>query len=212
MLMIVQYQNPRKFLTTASSRMHRKPNGKRKFPTIQQRYSCNICGLDFAQTQGVTRHQRKAHQRGSLCRICNDFRWSRPYQLTNHLKSQHPDIHLPPALLTEVTKRRRRATLTRSHHIRRQQASPPTTPQPPTPPLPTAFELMHISSPSVSRVAFDPQHKTIVPASKNVTRIYEDARELEVALFDAHVAFLSTEGFSPPLNTVTNAVGIPLCV
>ena len=193
MLTNAQYQNPRKSLTAASSRMHRKPNGRRKTSTSPKRFPCNICGLDFAQTQGVTRHQRRAHQPSSLCWICNEFRWSRPYQLTDHLKSQHPDIHLPPSLLTAVTKRRRRATLTRSRFVRRQQTLPPTMPQPPTPPLPTGLELIHISSPSVSCVAYDPQHKPILPASK------------EVELFDARVAFLFTEGYPQPPNAVANA-------
>ena len=82
------------------------PDGKRG--ASQGRYLCSICGLDFAQKQGVTRHHRDVHE-ASSCTLCPDFKWHRPHQLKKHLEEKHPDVDLP-ASLGEVTRSRRKAT------------------------------------------------------------------------------------------------------
>jgi hypothetical protein len=93
------------------------PDGKRG--ASQGRYSCSICGLDFAQRQGVTRHHRDVHEVSS-CTHCPDFKWYRPHQLRKHLEEKHPDIDLP-ASLGEVTRSRRKATKI-ENRLRRQRA------------------------------------------------------------------------------------------
>jgi hypothetical protein len=87
-------------------------------------FPCDKCAKKYTKLQGVTRHQREAHEI-SLCPICNDFRWKRRHQLTKHLKEQHPDINLD-ATLCEVTSCRREATMNKKH-LQQQQASPPAT-------------------------------------------------------------------------------------
>jgi hypothetical protein len=159
----------------ASSRSPLKPS--------EDRYRCSICGSDFAQKRGVTRHHRDVHE-VSLCLHCSGFEWHRRHQLKEHLEEQHPDVHVPAAL-AEATRYRRRATM-----IKRRMHFPPAIeyyrwswgehlPQPLTPPLPPVLEV------------------TLG------TRRREYARELES--FDAtyaHVAFSSTEERAPPPNAV----------
>lgn len=206
--MNVRYQNPRKSLTTATSKINRKRNGKRKIPTSQKRFWCNICGLDFSQRRGVRRHHRDKHE-VSLCLHCDGFEWHRRDKLEEHLKEYHPDVHLAAAL-EEATRFRYRATLTenRMHgpgrQIWGQRASPSViefdrrslgkhVPQPlkAEPPLPPVLELTHNSSPDFT-----------TPTITNVSPIHDCAREL--ALFDAYclLAFHSLEGFAPPPNAV----------
>lgn len=206
MLMNIQYQNERKSFTASSSKIHRKPNGKRESPTSQKRFPCNICGLDFSQRRDVRRHHREKHE-VSLCPHCSGFEWHRRHQLEEHLKEYHPDVHLAAAL-AEATSYRLRATLTENRilgpgrQIWGQRASPPVIeydqhnfgehlPQPLKPPLPPVLELTHNSSPEFKR-----------PTIMNVTRRHDCARE--VALFDAKFlsALHSTQGFIPPPNSV----------
>ncbi|KAF8496818.1 hypothetical protein F5888DRAFT_367273 [Russula emetica] len=133
--------------TAASSRSPRKPS--------EGRYGCSICGLHFAQKRGVTRHYRDVHElEVSLCLHCSGFEWRRRHQLKEHLKEQHPDIHLLAAL-AEATRYRRRATIIRNR-LQGQQAFPPATEydrsrwgghllQPLTPPLPPVLEVTNVT-------------------------------------------------------------------
>lgn len=89
--------------------------------TPKRLFPCDKCNKQYAQPQGVTRHQREAHEI-TLCMICNDFKWSRRYQLAKHLKERHPGINLD-ATLCEVTSCRREATMNKKQ-LRQQQAPP----------------------------------------------------------------------------------------
>ncbi|KAI0296864.1 hypothetical protein BC826DRAFT_188089 [Russula brevipes] len=62
-----------------------------------KRYSCNICGKRYAQSQGVRRHQRETH-RANLCTYCYAFEWGRPYRFKEHLEKEHPNVDLNVAL------------------------------------------------------------------------------------------------------------------
>jgi hypothetical protein len=145
----------------------------------EDRFRCNICGLDFAQRQGVTRHYREVHE-DSLCLHCEGFVWHRRHQLRVHLEERHPDVHLHTAL-AEATRRRRRATI--KNRIQGQQY------------FPTAIEYDR------SRWGEHlPQPLTPLPQA---ARRREYAFEL--TLFDttyAYVAFSSTESHVPPPNAV----------
>jgi hypothetical protein len=146
-----QSQNSGNGPMAASSRSPLKPS--------EDRYRCSICGSDFAQKRGVTRHHRDVHE-VSLCLHCSGFEWHRRHQLKEHLEEQHPDVHVPAAL-AEATRYRRRATM-----IKRRMHFPPAIeyyrwswgehlPQPLTPPLPPVLEVTHVSSPAVSCVAYE---------------------------------------------------------
>ena len=95
-----------------------QPDENRGAP--EGRYWCGICGRNYIQRQGVTRHQRDVHE-VSLCMHCRSFKWRRRHQLKEHLEEQHPDVDLAAAL-DEITRTRRKATKIKSH-LRRQRAS-----------------------------------------------------------------------------------------
>jgi hypothetical protein len=85
-------------------------------------FPCGICNKKYSQPQGVIRHQREVHEGKRLCPNCDDFTWSRPYQLTKHFKEQHPHSNLDP-ILCDVTRRRREDSMNKKR-LRQQQASP----------------------------------------------------------------------------------------
>jgi hypothetical protein len=135
------------------------------------RYRCTICGLGYAQAQGLTRHHRETHE-ASLCTRCNDFKWGRPYRYKEHLKKRHPDID-PNVALEEATKTRRR-TVFNTKGSPRQRASPSTAIHdrwgrvetglnPSLPPPGTVVGIAPISPPSMSD--YDPHPG---PAEKTV--------------------------------------------
>jgi len=78
----------RKGSAVGSSVSSRQATGIRRTP---KGHSCNICGKRYAQSQGVTRHQRETH-RASLCMYCNTFKWGRPYRYKAHLEKEHPHV------------------------------------------------------------------------------------------------------------------------
>ncbi|KAI0296870.1 hypothetical protein BC826DRAFT_188400 [Russula brevipes] len=78
----------RKGFAVVSPVSSRQATGIRRTP---KRHSCNICGKRYAQSQGVTRHQRETH-RASLCMYCNAFKWGRPYRYKAHLEKEHPHV------------------------------------------------------------------------------------------------------------------------
>lgn len=138
-----QRQDLKKGRTAASSRSFSKP--VKAPPTRKRREDrprCSICGLDYKQKSGVTRHHRDVHE-VSLCLLCNGFEWHRRHRLREHLEEEHPDVHVPAAL-AEATRYRRRATMIKSRQ-QGQQASPPA-------------------------IAYDPQHEPTMPATMNLRR------------------------------------------
>jgi hypothetical protein len=76
-------------LAAAISRPSLRPGKKRGAP--QGRHSCSICKLDYAQPQGLTRHQREKHK-ARLCMYCREYSWARPYLFKEHLLRRHPGI------------------------------------------------------------------------------------------------------------------------
>lgn len=83
-----------------------RPGEKRQ--VSQGRYSCSICKLDYAQPQGLTRHQCEKHK-ARLCIYCREFTWGRPYLFRKHLVKRHPGID-PDAAIDEAPRIRRSAT------------------------------------------------------------------------------------------------------
>jgi hypothetical protein len=158
--------------------------------TSKSLFSCNKCDKQYTQPQGVTRHQREAHEI-SLCPICNNFRWSRRYQLTKHLKGKHPDINLD-ATLFKATRCRRKATK-KKRRPQQQQASPPAIERDRRShrhgePLPRSLmhtlsavaNDSHVSLPAISSMAYDLQPEDADKPVASCRR--EDARGLD--LFD----------------------------
>jgi len=83
-------------------------------PRVSQgRYSCSICKLDYAQPQGLTRHQCEKHK-AKLCIYCREFTWGRPYLFRKHLVKRHPGID-PDAAIVEAARTRRSATIRRGY-------------------------------------------------------------------------------------------------
>ena len=154
-----------------SSRSSRRPGRERGAPP--GRYRCNICGLNYAQQQGVTRHHRDTHE-VSLCTHCRDFEWHRPHQLKRHIEEQHPDVDLP-ASLAEATRSRRKATRIKNN-LRGQRVSPTIEHdlwgcvEPPprlSMPLPAVAKIPPVSLPEntdMSVVDYDMQFESAEPA------------------------------------------------
>ncbi len=200
-------QNLGKCPSAASSRSPLRPDEGREASPGRDRYWCSICGRDFAQKRGVTRHHRDVHEVSS-CLHCSDFEWHRRPELKEHIEEQHPDIHVSAAL-AEATRRRRIYTIIQKR-LQGQNGSPPaieydgsswgeSPPQPPTPPLASVLEAAPVSSPAMSCAAYDPQPEPTEPTT--TTRGHEYPCEL--ASLDAayaHVAFSSTEEHTSPPN------------
>jgi hypothetical protein len=180
--------------------MHKKL--KRIFP-------CDECDKKYTQRQGVTRHQRESHGKKNLCPNCNDFRWNRRYQLTKHLKDQHPGIDLKVTLY-EATRCRREATMNR-RHLRQQQASPTVEcdrrsygeplPRSPMHTLPTVAKDSHVSLHAMLPMAYDshPEHHAERPVTSCKR---EDARGFDLfgANTNAPSASSSAEERFQPVN------------
>jgi hypothetical protein len=142
----------------------------------QGRYSCSICNLDYAQPQGLTRHQYEKHK-ARLCIYCREFAWGRLYLFRKHLLKRHPGID-PDAAVDEAARARRGSAIRRRY--------------PPLPqvPIPTpkcngwdrAESRSHLSQPTSSparpstvtrlspvflpEIAYDSQSESIEPALK----------------------------------------------
>ncbi len=178
--------------TTVPPRSLLQPNEKRGTP--QGRYWCRICGRDFAQPQGVTRHHRDTHEAG-LCIYCGVFKWGRPYRLREHIKKKHPGLH-PDVALEEAAETRYGVTNntkyfpqpcalpSTSEHTRLDCAetqrlcpsSPPGAMVNVAPGSPPAMSM-----PSASN---NPPATSAVPILKKCK--LEDARELFELLYDTH--------------------------
>jgi len=78
----------------SASRYPRRPAGTRA--ARNGPYSCNVCGKQYTQQQGLWRHHREKHNPG-LCDYCGIFRWGRPYLYKRHLQKKH-GVNLDAAL------------------------------------------------------------------------------------------------------------------
>ena len=115
-----QSQKPGEGSAMVSPRSSLRSNRKRQIP--QGRYRCT-CGRDYAQPQGLTRHQRETHEAG-ICMYCHAFAWGRPYRFGEHIKKEHPGVD-PDVALEEATnsKTRRRITIDTDTNVFPQCAS-----------------------------------------------------------------------------------------
>ena len=148
-----QFQQMRKGRVATSSRSS-QPQADVHDPPRRQ-HMCNICGKEYAQRQGLTRHHRAKHE-ASLCIHCHEFKSGRPYlrRLREHLERQHPEVD--PNAAVEVVKRNgRRAT----YLARGPAPSYPITAHVPTPaPHVTGFRssLIHVTT------TIDPSRPTYI--------------------------------------------------
>jgi len=157
----IQSPQTTKKRATASSRSSGRPTGAHKAP--KQSYTCTICGEEYAQMQGFTRHYRTKHHPSS-CLLC-DFKWGRPEHYRNHLTKRHGlDVGVVDGILGKPAGSRRRSTI-----IGRdlpQNVSPPaikhdrqTQPKPRQrrlmPPLSSVTKITHVPSAFLSTEALD---------------------------------------------------------
>jgi hypothetical protein len=175
--------------------------------TPKSLYPCEKCDKQYTQRQGVTRHQREAHE-NNLCPICKDFRWGRRYQLAKHLEKQHPGINVD-ATLDGATRCRRAAAMNKKPQ--QQQASPPALecdrrshgerlPRSLVHTPPAVAKDSRVSPPATLSMAYDPRPED---AEKPVTSCNrEDARWLDSFDPTAIVpsASSSTEEWPRPVN------------
>jgi hypothetical protein len=75
----------------------------RKAP--RRRYLCEDCDKEYAQLQGLNRHQRETHE-PEICIYCGTFEWGRLYIFRKHLKDKHPELNTDTALETATGTRR----------------------------------------------------------------------------------------------------------
>jgi hypothetical protein len=112
------YQKSRKKGEVESLHWSGRPTNIRK--ACIRRFSCDDCGAEYAQPQGVKRHYRAKHDPRS-CVYCG-AKWSRPYQHRDHLEKHHPDVD-PDLVLGKAAESRRRSAFPPRH---RSQDSLPT--------------------------------------------------------------------------------------
>ena len=116
-----QFQKTGRNLFRASSQSSLRAGKKRG--ALQGRYLCTICKIDYAQPQGLTRHEREKHKAKS-CTYCSEFTWGRLYLYIEHLLKRHADID-PNAAISKATWTRRSSAI-RRNHLPRQRISIPT--------------------------------------------------------------------------------------
>ena len=68
------------------------------------RHRCEICHKEFAQRQGVRRHQLEKHQ-PNHCPHCPTFKWGRLYHFKQHLKKKHPEVDVETATFNRARRR-----------------------------------------------------------------------------------------------------------
>ena len=179
-----KFQKTRNEPTATSLRSGRRPATIHGAPRC--RYLCSTCGKEYAQRQGVTRHQREVHK-PKLCRHCRAFKWGRPDLFRKHLKRWHPDID--PDIELEVKGNSHRTT-TNTVHLRlpREWVSPPALEHSgqddvesqlrrPTLPLPPVMNCPLVSPHAFQEVDLDLQSELAEPTIMKSKR--EDARQLE---------------------------------
>lgn len=184
-----QFQKAGRNLPGASSRSPRALRAGKKRRAIQGRYLCTICETDYAQPQGLTRHEQEKHK-AKLCTYCSEFTYGRPYVFREHLVKRHPDID-PNAAISKATRTRRSSTTRR--YLPRQRISVPTdeydswdhadsqahtNPHMSSPSTVANLTPTGIFLPNIPSMAYDPQPESTEPAIKEMRKI-EDAFTLE---------------------------------
>ena len=103
------HQKSRKKGEVESLHWSRLPADVRK--ALIRQFSCNDCGTEYVQRQGLNRHRREKHE-PSLCVYCN-AEWGRPYEYRDHLEQHHPDVDRDMVLGKAAGSRCRSAILAR---------------------------------------------------------------------------------------------------
>lgn len=63
-------------------------------PLIRRNFWCRSCNVDFAQKQGLNRHNKDRHSPRNVCAHCGMFEWTegRQYRFRRHLQECHPEV------------------------------------------------------------------------------------------------------------------------
>ncbi|KAF8262175.1 hypothetical protein EI94DRAFT_1744165 [Lactarius quietus] len=93
----------------ATSFSRNTTSSKQRAKQHRVRYRCNICRKEFAQRQGVRRHQLEKHEPNHFPH-CPTFSWGRLYHFKQHLKKKHPEVDLETATLNMTGRQARRST------------------------------------------------------------------------------------------------------
>ena len=185
----------KKRATVSSLQLARRPTGMHEAP--KRSYSCDVCGKQYSQPQGVSRHRQAEHHSPHSCLYCA-FKWSRPYQYRVHLEKWHLDVN-PDNVLGKPAGSRRKSTIIGRNSL--QHASPPAMEpdlQSQTEPPPTVSNVTHVSRPAMLSVAYyDPAEPAVT------THKREDASVLELpGASDSASAFLFTEARAQSVTDV----------
>ena len=179
----------KKRATVSSLQLARRPTGMREAP--KRSYSCDVCGKQYSQPQGVSRHRQAEHHNPHSCLYCG-FKWSRPYQYRLHLEKWHLDVN-PDNVLGKPAGSRCKSTII-GRNLPQHASPPPIEPdrQGQTESPPAVANVTHTSRPAILSAAyFDPGLERAGPAVTTHKR--EDAiLELPDAS-DAPSAFSFTE-------------------
>ena len=169
----------RKKRASVSFQPARRAGGIRGAPELS--YSCDVCGEQYSQPQGVSRHRRRAHNPHSC--LCCGFKWSRPYQYRDHLEKHHPYVDRDYVLGKRAGSRRRSTIIGRDlpHRIPLPAIEPDGAEfqRPLAPPLSTLTKAIHVSSPAMSHVSYDPQLNYADSEQAITMKRFEKVRGLE---------------------------------
>ena len=179
----------KKRAAVSSLQLARRPTGMREAPKCS--YSCDVCGKQYSQPQGVSRHRQAEHHSPHSCLYCA-FKWSRPYQYRLHLEKWHLDVN-PDNVLGKPAGSRRKSTII-GRNLPQHASPPPIEPdrQGQTESPPAVANVTHTSRPAILPAAyFDPGLERAGPA---VTTHKREGAILELPdASDAPSAFSFTE-------------------
>jgi hypothetical protein len=98
--------------------IHTTPNFTVSSTLTEDRHLCKVCGKDYSQPQGVSRHRREAHGKPNSCTFraqgCN-FTWTRPYLYMVHLETRHAYVNPSKVQGRSARSRRRFKSIERKH-------------------------------------------------------------------------------------------------
>ena len=152
---------------------------------LKRSYSCDICGNQYSQPQGLSRHHQAEHKPHS-CLYCG-FKWSRPYQYRIHLEKRHLDVN-PDNVLGKPAGSRRKSKII-GRDLPQYVFPPAPEPDRQSQAKPLRRSLMPPLPAMLSVAYYDTRPEHAEPAVTSRKR--EDASVLELS--DAPSMFLFTE-------------------